>query len=100
MHTTYLQAEDDSLFALLETLDNRVTSMEQAIADLRRTKPAADGSMLRPVEKAVQRLAERMDRLDGGAQNQIGFEDEQVRARPRNRKRGGLMNGLMDIFRR
>lgn len=100
MHTTYLQAEDDSLYALLETLDNRVTSMEQAISDLRRERPAADGSMLRPVEKAVQRLAERMDRLDGGTQNQIGFDDEQVRARPRNRKRGGVMNGLMDFFRR
>ena len=101
MHTTYLQAADDDLFNLLETLDNRVTSMEQAISDLRRTQPAADGSMLRPVEKAVQRLSERLDRLDGGNQQQIGYDDETIRSRPQKRRKGGgLVGGLLDVFKR
>lgn len=67
----------------VETLRREIADLRREMRDLREAGPGGLG----PVERAVQRLSQRMDRLDGGAQPLIA--DGQLETR--KPKRSGLL---------
>jgi len=72
----------------VEILRREVAELRREVRDLREAGPGGLG----PVERAVQRLAQRMDRVDGGAQPLIA--DGQLEQRkPRKSGFFGLFSG-------
>ncbi len=65
--------------ALAAEVKNLRREMAELRSEMRDLKDAGPGG-LGPVERAVQRLAQRMDRLDGGAQPQIADGRLETRA--------------------
>lgn len=76
------ESEVDMLRSEIEDLRREMLEMREAIARI--NQPNATPKGLGAVERTMQRLAERMDRIDGGAQPQISNDP----AGPRPRKRG------------
>lgn len=85
VHTTSVQASEnevDMLRSEIEELRREMSEMRESIARI--SQPTAGPKGLGAVERTMQRLAERMDRIDGGAQPQISNGI----AGPRPRKKG------------
>ncbi len=77
------RGDESALKAEIETLRRELADMRREVRALREAGPGGLG----PVERAVQRLAQRMDRIDGGAQPMIA--DGQLEQR--KPKRSGLL---------
>ncbi|MDF1734394.1 MAG: hypothetical protein P1U37_03855, partial [Minwuia sp.] len=77
------RADASAMMSEVETLRREIADLRREVRDLREAGPGGLG----PVERAVQRLSQRMDRLDGGAQPLIA--DGQLEMR--KPKRSGLL---------
>lgn len=77
------RADASAMKSEVETLRREIADLRREIRDLREAGPGGLG----PVERAVQRLSQRMDRLDGGAQPLIA--DGQLEMR--KPKRSGFL---------
>lgn len=77
------RADASAMQSEVETLRREIADLRREMRDLREAGPGGLG----PVERAVQRLSQRMDRIDGGAQPLIA--DGQLEMR--KPKRSGLL---------
>jgi hypothetical protein len=85
MHSTGVRAQEyeiDMLRSEIDELRQEMAEMRDAIG--RASQPASSSKGLGAVERTMQRLSERMDRIDGGAQPQIS----DGHSAPRPRKKG------------
>ena len=69
------RADASAMKSEIETLRREIADLRREMRDLREAGPGGLG----PVERAVQRLSQRLDRLDGGAQPLIADGQLEIR---------------------